>query len=161
MAQRLVLTDINPRALRLAGVNASLARARVELVETDVLQAVTGRVDAVIANPPYMRDTGGRTYRDGGGRWGEALSVRIAREALARLAPGGRLVLYTGAPIVAGSDVLRRELEALCVQFQAAFTYEELDPDVFGEQLQEPFYEHVERIAAVGLCAVLPARNEA
>lgn len=156
LAQRVILADINPSALRLARVNTSLARARVELVESDVLQAVTGQVDAVISNPPYMRDAGGRTYRDGGGQWGEALSVRIARESLARLAPGGKLLLYTGAPIVNGTDVLRRELEALCERSRAVFTYEELDPDVFGEQLDEPFYESVDRIAAVGLHATLP-----
>jgi release factor glutamine methyltransferase len=154
--KRLVLADINPSALRVARVNAALVGAKVELVESNVLSAVTGRVDAVIANPPYMRDTSGRTYRDGGGTWGEALSVRIARESIARLPSGGRLLLYTGAPIVAGVDVLRAELEALCKQSRAAFTYEELDPDVFGEQLDEPHYENVERIAAVGLCAVLP-----
>ncbi|HEX6245697.1 MAG TPA: hypothetical protein VFZ61_32455, partial [Polyangiales bacterium] len=34
----------------------------------------------------------------------------------------------------------------------AAFDYTELDPDVFGEELQLPGYEQVERIAAVGLC---------
>ena len=32
--------------------------------------------------------------------------------------------------------------------------YEELDPDVFGEELEQPGYELVERIAAVGLKVV-------
>jgi hypothetical protein len=30
-------------------------------------------------------------------------------------------------------------------------TYEELDPDVFGEELEQAQYAQVERIAAVGL----------
>ena len=36
----------------------------------------------------------------GGGRWGEALSARIVQEGVERLAPEGRLVLYTGAVMV-------------------------------------------------------------
>ncbi|HYQ54943.1 MAG TPA: SAM-dependent methyltransferase, partial [Pseudomonas sp.] len=32
-----------------------------------------------------------------------------------------------------------------------AWVYREVDPDVFGEQLSEPGYERVERIAAVAL----------
>jgi hypothetical protein len=34
---------------------------------------------------------------------------------------------------------------------------QELDPDVFGEQLLEPGYEEVERIAAVGLTVRVPS----
>ena len=34
---------------------------------------------------------------------------------------------------------------------QWAWVYREIDPDVFGEQLTEPGYEQVERIAAVAL----------
>jgi SAM-dependent methyltransferase len=152
-ARRVVLSDVNDQALRLARVNATLAGAAVELVNSDVLASVLGAIDLVIANPPYMRDAAHRTYRDGGGNWGEGLSLRIARESLQRLGAGGRLVLYTGAPIVRGRDVFRDEVTELCREAGAAFVYEELDPDVFGEQLGEPFYEEVERIAAVGLVA--------
>ncbi|HET9624595.1 MAG TPA: class I SAM-dependent methyltransferase, partial [Kofleriaceae bacterium] len=95
--ERLVLADINPDALRLARVNAALAGADdVELIESDVLAAIDDPIDAVIANPPYLADPGRRTYRDGGGALGSELSLRIVREALARLRPGGQLVLYTG-----------------------------------------------------------------
>ena len=34
------------------------------------------------------------------------------------------------------------------------FDYRELDPDVFGEELDRPAYAHVERIAVVALDAV-------
>jgi SAM-dependent methyltransferase len=149
-AERVVLTDVNPLALRLAAVNAALASASVELVESDVLASVRGRIDAVIANPPYLRDAAHRTYRDGGGTWGEGLSLRIARQALERLEPGGRLYLYTGAPIVDGVDVLRAQLVALCDDNGASLRYDELDPDVFGSELDGAAYADVERIAAVG-----------
>ena len=32
----------------------------------------------------------------------------------------------------------------------ASMTYGEIDPDIFGEELEQPGYERVERIAAVG-----------
>ena len=156
-ALRLVLADINPSALAHARVNAQLARAAgttpgalvVETPTSDVLHGVAGELDLIVANPPYMRDEQARAYRDGGGRFGEALSVRIVREALLRLAPGGTLLLYTGVAIVDGQDVFRAAIAELLTDH--THRYEELDPDVFGEQLEQPGYEHVERIAAVGL----------
>lgn len=156
LTERLVLADISPRALRFAAVNAALAGIGAEIVESDVLAAVTGNVDAVIANPPYIRDEASRAYRDGGGRYGEALSLRILREALARLAPRGTIVLYTGAAVVDGRDVFRERAEPMCRDAGASFDYVEIDPDVFGSELAEAPYAGVERLAAVGLVAVLP-----
>lgn len=149
-AWRITLSDVNPSALRFARINAALAAARAEFVLSDVLASVVGPVDAVIANPPYLSDPLHRTYRDGGGNLGEELSLRIARESVARLSPGGRLYLYTGAPVVEGKDVLRAELERLCEETRAELSYEELDPDVFGSELASHAYAEVERIAAIG-----------
>ncbi len=156
LAQRLVLADINPRALRFAAVNSALAGISAEIVESDVFGAVSGTVDAVIANPPYLRDSAARAYRDGGGRHGEALSLRILRESLARVAPGGRIALYTATAIVAGRDDFREVAEAMCRRAGASFEYAEIDPDVFGTELSEAQYAGVERLAAVGLVSVLP-----
>jgi release factor glutamine methyltransferase len=109
-------------------------------------------------NPPYLVDPLARTYRHGGGSFGEALALRIVDEALARLAPGGRLVLYTGAAIVDGNDVLRAAAVTSCVRAGADVRYREIDPDVFGEEIAgNPAYAGVERIAAVALVATLPA----
>jgi release factor glutamine methyltransferase len=157
LAEQIVLADINPRALRFAAINAALAEQVVEIVESDVLDQVTGRVDGVVANPPYLNDALGRTYRDGGGSLGEGLSIRIVRDALARLAPGGTLVLYTGAAIVDGHDLLFYAVQSACEQAGATFAYEELDPDVFGSELEGGSYADVERIAAIGMVAKLPS----
>jgi methylase of polypeptide subunit release factors len=145
----LVLADVNRFALLLAEVNAALAGRRAALLESDVLAGVDGELDLVIANPPYMRDPSARTYRDGGGSHGEALAVRIVREALARLSPGGSLILYTGSAIVEGRDVFLSSVTPLLDGLR--HEYEELDPDVFGEELEQPAYRDVDRIAAVGL----------
>jgi release factor glutamine methyltransferase len=149
-AESVVLADVNPLALRFSAVNAAVANRAVDIVESDVLASIEGPFDAVVANPPFLRDLAGRTYRDGGGRWGEELSLRIASEALARLPRAGKLYLYTGAPIAANGDVFRRALTELCRDAGASLIYEELDPDIFGEELSGPGYSEIERIAAVG-----------
>src|SRR5207248_154782 len=106
----------------------------------------------VIANPPYLADDRRRVYRDGGGALGMDLSVRIAREALERLPAGGRLLLYTATPVIDGEHALRPLLEPILRK--ARYDYWELDPDVFGEELERPAYAQVERIAVVALDAV-------
>ncbi|MDF3070313.1 MAG: SAM-dependent methyltransferase [Polyangiaceae bacterium] len=150
-----VLADINPRALELAKVNAALAQVPAEVLESDVLRGVDGRVDLVISNPPYLVDRGGRAYRHGGGAHGEALSTRIVRESLARLDRdgGGSLLLYTGVAIVEGEDPFLASIRGDLQQSGATFSYEELDPDIFAGELAEPAYRDAERIAAVLLHA--------
>jgi len=159
-----VLADINDDALRIADVNAQLASVPAEIVNSDVLNNVNGRYDLVIANPPYLRDAAHRTYRDGGGKYGEQLAVRIAREAIDRLGSmpqGGRVLLYTGSAIVEGEDTfydaVRSELERPGVSHE----YEELDADVFAEELELPAYADAERIAAVFLQVGVARRGSA
>jgi SAM-dependent methyltransferase len=154
--ERVVLADVNPRALTFARINAALAGVTAELAISDVLGGVEGEIDLVVANPPYMADTEVRTYRDGGGRWGEGLAIRIVQQSLARLAKGGTLLLYTGAPIVRGTDVLAAAIAPLLQAAGVRWEYTELDPDVFGEELDQPHYAEVERIAVVGLRVRMP-----
>jgi methylase of polypeptide subunit release factors len=154
---QLVLADINPRALQFAAANAAQANcgdARLE--HGDLYRAVQGQFDLIVANPPYLNDGAERTYRHGGGRWGEALSQRIVREGLERLAPGGRLVLYTGAAMVDGEDPMREALRPHVAQRGWPWRYWEIDPDVFGEELEQAAYASVERIAAVALVVQRP-----
>jgi release factor glutamine methyltransferase len=157
--ERLVLCDVNPSALAFARINAELAGVAVELIQSDILNGVPGELDLIVANPPYMSDDAGRTYRQGGGAHGEALSIRIVREALPRLASAGTLLLYTGAPVVAGVDVFYEGVREPLAQDNrvASVSYEELDVDVFGEELSTPAYADVDRIAAVALTVKLSA----
>jgi len=154
-AKRIAIADVNRKALTFAAINAALAGVPLEMVESDLLGGVPEAPDLVIANPPYMRDIAGRAYRDGGGEHGEGLSLRLVREALQKLAPGGELILYTGTAIVAGADTLRDQVAPLLETHAAHavhdFIYEELDPDVFGEELSTAGYADVDRIAVVGL----------
>ena len=144
------LTDVNPLALRLAAANAAHAGIEAERLLGSGLGAVEGPVDLVIANPPYVMDEDDRTYRDGGGLYGAKLSLDWALEGARRLQPGGHMLLYTGAAIVEGRDLLREALLERLEPLGCTLRYEEIDPDVFGEELDKKPYRDVERIAAIG-----------
>ncbi len=143
-----VATDINPQALRLCRLNARHAGLPIDLLPGGF--PAGGVWDLIAANPPYMAGCSGRLYRDGGGQYGAEVALEWTKEALSRLAPGGRLLLYTGAPVVAGQDLVRTALAALAGRRGARLVYEEIDPDVFGASLAWASYAEVERIAAVG-----------
>lgn len=144
--------DINPLALRYTAINAALAGVGNLSVEpSDLLDGITGTFDLIVANPPYMLDASERVYRHGGGALGAELSLRIIEQARERLSPGGSLLLYTGVAIVEGRDALLEAIRLHLAGPQWSWVYREVDPDVFGEQLLEPGYERVERIAAVAL----------
>jgi len=146
---RLTMTDINPKALRFASLNAAAAGIEAEALLCRDLSKVDGSIDVVLANPPYIIDAAGRDYRDGGAMHGAAVALQMARMAVARLAPGGRLILYTGSAIIDGADPLAAVLAGIAAQADCTMRYRELDPDVFGEEMAEPVYADVERIAAV------------
>jgi methylase of polypeptide subunit release factors len=147
--------DINGDALALAAVNAELnGAAKLIPCRSNLLDGVDGHVDLVMSNPPYILDADELPYRHGGGEHGAGLSIQIVKAGLARLHPGGSLLVYTGVAVVDGEDrflsAIRPLLEEACEEWR----YEELDPDIFGGQLECEGYENVERIAAVWLHAV-------
>lgn len=146
---RVTLTDVNPQALRYARINLRAAGLEAETLETANLDGVGGTIDLAIANPPYIVDRHQRLYRDGGGMHGGEVSLDMARQAAGRLARGGRLILYTGSAIVRGADRLRHALAGVANEHGCTLRYRELDPDVFGEELDNDCYQEVERIAVV------------
>jgi SAM-dependent methyltransferase len=154
---QIVFADISATALRYAQASAVLAgAAETTFVQGDLFAAASGTFDLVVANPPYLNDASQRLYRHGGGRWGEALSLRIVQEVRPRLAPGGRLVLYTGSAIAARPHPLRKACSDHLAGCAGEWSYEEIDPDVFGEELAKAAYADVDRIAAVTLTLRVP-----
>lgn len=145
----IVMTDINPAALRLARVNAQAAGVEARFVLGEDLSGIAGVLDLVLANPPYIIDPAGRAYRDGGELHGAGVALAMACEAVPRLAAGGRFLLYTGSAIVRGKDALHDRLVQLAAAEGCRLRYEEIDPDVFGEELETAAYADVERIALV------------
>ncbi|MFI5843963.1 methyltransferase [Catenuloplanes sp. NPDC051500] len=150
--------DINETALAFARVNIVLAGVtQVEAVRSDLLGGVDGTFDLIISNPPFMIDPAGRAYRDGGGGTGHDLSLAIIDAAAERLDPGGTLVLFSGAGIVDGVDPLRTAAEERLADTGLTWSYREVDPDVYGEELDGEAYRHAERLAVVVLTATRPA----
>lgn len=152
--------DINPAALVLADVNARIAgAANLEAVNSNLLRELDGQFDLIVSNPPYLLDGEQRAYRHGGGDLGAGLSLAMVEEAIERLAPGGVLMLYTGVAMVASADPFRAAAETRLRDAGFLWSYEEIDPDVFGEELEQPAYGHADRIAAVWLRATKGVRQ--
>ena len=147
----LTLNDINPAALKYAQANMTVAALDAHFLLGDVFTTEHGLFDLIISNPPYMKDSAGRAYRDGGDQLGLDFSLRLARHCVQHLAPGGQLILYSGVAMTAQTDPFLTELTPLLTATDCRWTYEEIDPDVFGEELDQPAYADAHRIAAVGL----------
>lgn len=146
---RVSAVDVNPAALRLAAVNAAAAQVDIEVVEGAAMPAGS---NLVIANPPYIVDTQRRAYRHGGDLLGGQIALDWTRQALDALTPEGTMLLYTGASVVNGRAPLIDALRQVCAR-RAEIEIEEIDPDVFGEELDQPAYAEVERIAVI--CATI------
>ena len=69
---------------------------------------------------------------------------------------GGTLLLYTGVAIVNGYDAFLAEVKVKLTFAGLSFEYVEIDPDIFGEELQKGAYAIADRIAAVVLTAQKP-----
>ena len=146
-----MLLDINATALRFARINAVANGVVARGVQSNILQNAHGSFDLIVSNPPYLIDEKERTYRHGGGLFGEGLALEILRQSMSRLAKDGMLLLYTGTAVVTGLDVFAAGCRDILGIGRMRWTYTEIDPDVFGEELETPAYADAERIAAVVL----------
>jgi len=152
VAPQLILSDINPLALRYSAINAALAGLEPPILrQGDMYAHVGAPLDLIVANPPYLMDAHGRAYRHGGGTLGAELSRRTVLEGLPRLSANGVLILYTASAIVNGRDTFWETVREVLQHPDIEHEYREIDPDVFGEELENPAYAEVERIAAVSL----------
>ena len=146
---QVAMTDPNPRALRFAAINAAAAKVPIERAAGTNMADLTGVFDLIMANPPFIADREGRTYRDGGDGLGTRIPAEMVTEGLPRLAPGGSFLLYCGAAIVDGVDTLHQCMATIAERANRTMDYREIDPDIFGEELSEPAYAGVERIALI------------
>jgi precorrin-6B methylase 2 len=151
---RVLLTDISPHALWMAEVNARLNGVpSAEIRRSDILDSVSGPIDLIVSNPPFMVDRSDRLYRNGGGDWGMDLSCQVLAQSLAALDRGGRLMLFTGTPIVDGKDIFAGMIEDLIDRKVWSVSYAEVDPNIYPEELFQEPYSKADRIAAVFLVA--------
>jgi hypothetical protein len=91
-ARQVVATDVNPRAIRLAQLNARLNQVDLDLRQGSLFEPVAeDRFDLVVTNPPFVISpaTGERlVYRDSG-LPGDRVVERVVREAPEHLTDGG------------------------------------------------------------------------
>lgn len=103
--ERIVATDVNPRALRLAAITAQLNRIEIDLREGDLFEPVQDAMfDLVVTNPPFVVSPGGHhVYRDSG-LSGDELCRRVVTTGADRLSPGGTLQSLANWMHVHGED---------------------------------------------------------
>lgn len=106
-AWRITLTDIDDDALAVARDNAAaLGATNLKLLASDWLAAITGPLDAIVANPPYVADRDNHLQQGdvrfeprralaAGPDGLDAIRV-IMEQAPSRLRPGGLLALEHG-----------------------------------------------------------------
>lgn len=157
---RVLGLDLNPRALRLGGVNAHSAGAKVEYYESNLYAAVPDEIkpagiDLIVSNPPYIASSSdGKDlpmYADGGAEFGLDISLRIVEEGMKILSSKGVIVVYTGVAIPAanpGHDAFLEKLQA--VKGARLVEYTILHPDMWPEEIGRGAYADVGRIQVVG-----------
>jgi hypothetical protein len=163
--RRLVLADADPLARLLARTNALLARCEhVQVVASAGIDAVLSEAGggpdpagaAERAEPPDLIVAGFGRALPPDAPAAPAAAAACVRAALARLAPGGRLVLYAVVPVNHGDDPLWRAVGRALVGADPAVAYEELDPDLAPDELPPGVGEvPPERSAAIGVVATM------
>ncbi|MGI8459798.1 MAG: DUF7059 domain-containing protein [Propionibacteriaceae bacterium] len=114
-AERVVATDVNPRALAMARLTARLNGVDLEVRAGSLYAPVGGeRFDLIVTNPPYVMspprppgEGGALTYREGA-FVGDELVRRVVVEGAAHLNPGGRLQVLANWAHVVGEDWTER-----------------------------------------------------
>lgn len=104
-ANRVVATDVNARALKLARVTAELSGADVDFRQGSLFEPVPGeKFDLIISNPPYVMSPPSESrlmYRETNFS-GDELLQAILREGPRHLNPGGSIQLLVNWAVVEG-----------------------------------------------------------
>jgi SAM-dependent methyltransferase len=165
-ARRAVGTDLNPRAIETARLNARLNGVTAEFYAGDLIEPVRGqRFDRVIAQPPYVvqpAETPALMYLHGGAE-GDAIARRLLGVLADILQPGGCVLMGVDLLLAAGETVHQRLRGALgndqldLIAFHApgasldlqAVAYASLEAPDFGAGFAEAarrYREHLERL---------------
>jgi len=111
-AEKVIATDINPRALVFGRINAAINGIdNVEFRQGDLFAPVAEEeFDLIVSQPPFIPMPEGSpptTYLFGGPR-GDELPMQLLAGVSAHLADGGRAVVLTQWPEIAGESIVRR-----------------------------------------------------
>lgn len=148
---QIITVDLNPKALMYSQIHKDFMKCKHILpIMGDLLGNINQKFDLIFANPPYIMDIKQRQYRHGGTALeGSEIAFKILEQGINKLTSTGSLFLYTGIAI--DDQGQNKFLESLKIWIQKhpnfQYHYEEVDSDVFGEELDLPHYQHIERIA--------------
>ena len=178
-AKAVVASDVNPRAIEIAGLNARLNGIELELREGSWFAPVGDDLfDLIVSNPPFVISPDSSfVFRDGG-LDGDAVSRNVVRGAAAHLRDGGyatilcnwicRNAAETWQPLEewvdgTGCDALLLAHEPVEPFSYAALWNEPLrrDREAYASGVERwlDYYER-EGIAAIGIGAVVLRRRE-
>ncbi len=178
-AETVVATDLNPRALEIAALNARLNGLELELREGSWFEPVGDDLfDLIVSNPPFVISPDSSfVFRDGGLE-GDAVSRNVVRGAAARLREGGHATVLvnwicrderdTWRPLEAwvdgtGCDALLLAHEPVEPFAYAALWNEPLrgDREAYASSV-ERWLEYYERegISGIGIGAVILRRRD-
>lgn len=157
IADTVVATDLNPRALAFAELTAALNGCTWELRLGSFLEPISSlAVDLVVANPPFVLGVPGEraVFRDGA----PDLAMRLARDLAAVLPPGGTGQFLGNWPYVDGSDPMQRVVSAAagadCLVLERAVVDLPSYVDLWVER-DDPQHERwVANLAATGAYAI-------
>ena len=99
-------SDISAPALKVAKQNAATHKAKINFIESDLFNNLTGSFDLIISNPPYIKEDDILTLSPEvkqeprlaqiGGKEGTEIIEKIIKAAPQFLTPGGMLALEIG-----------------------------------------------------------------
>jgi release factor glutamine methyltransferase len=120
-------TEVSPGALAVARANAARLGLSVEFLEGDLLEPVSGPVDAVVSNPPYVR-AGERLAPELGYEPVEALyGGEDGLDVYRRLVPAAAQAAFIAIEIGAGQAA-----DVTALVREAGFQAVEVIPDLAG-----------------------------
>lgn len=117
LGTRVIAVDINEKGLRYGKLNARInKKSNIGFVRSDMLSAVKDGIDTIVSNPPFvfLPESEKSVNRDGyGGALGLEKIIYILRKIPQYLNPGGKAVILTLSPVIAGSNILIEEIRKI------------------------------------------------
>jgi release factor glutamine methyltransferase len=131
-------TDINPHAVAMTKENAQYNGLKLEVVRSDLFEAIKAKFDVIIFNPPYLLEGDEERVGDGenwlsraweGGESGEEVVLRFLFQAKDFLRPDGRIYLLLSAANEKALDVVSKsykskKLDEKKLFFETLMTFE-------------------------------------
>jgi SAM-dependent methyltransferase len=143
-ADRVVASDLNPRAVTIASFNAALNHVAVDCIEGDLFEPVRGqRFDLIVSNPPFViSPTASFLFRDSE-LGGEGIGRTIISNVAGLLNERGFCQLLTNWAHIEGVDWRERIEQAFegCGCNAWVLAVHHAEPDIYASR----WIQHLER----------------